>query len=353
MHMQLAFCLFKYFEFGGIPRDFRDIALEAVRRGHRVRVYTLRWEGEAVPEFEVVMVPVKAFTNDLLYRRYNQWVLAHIREHPVDLVVGMNKMAGLDAYYAGEADFSYADERAQQEQVRVRAAGRLAGVERLLARDGIGTRRVVEIGSAFGVFLDEARKRGWEARGCEISPASAQHAEEEFGLEIARADLADAGLAPESADLVTGSEVTEVYATGSVRVDPAIGEAGDLDTVTVLLTHADGTISSIDNCRQAVYGYDQRVEAFGSAGVAASENPHVTTTVYRNADGAHGSTIPYFFLERYIPSYLAEWHDFVAMVTEGSPSPVTVHDGRAPLVMGLAAARSIAEGRAVRTDEVG
>ena len=101
--MQLAFCLFKYFEYGGIPRDFRNIALEAVRRGHRVRVYTLRWEGEPVPEFDVVLVPVQAFTNDLLYRRYNRWVLAHVREHPVNLVVGMNKMAGLDAYYAGDS----------------------------------------------------------------------------------------------------------------------------------------------------------------------------------------------------------------------------------------------------------
>ena len=78
----------------------------------------------------------------------------------------------------------------------------------------------------------------------------------------------------------------------------------------------------------------------------------MTTAVYRDADGAHASTIPYFFLERYIPSYLAEWHDFVAMVADGAPSPVTVQDGRAPLVMGLAAARSVAEGRSVRTDEI-
>ncbi|MEK9839419.1 MAG: Gfo/Idh/MocA family oxidoreductase, partial [Ilumatobacter sp.] len=65
---------------------------------------------------------------------------------------------------------------------------------------------------------------------------------------------------------VTGSEVLEVYAQGEVMVDPAIGEAGDLDTVVVMMRHENGAITTIDNSRQAVYGYDQRVEVFGSAG---------------------------------------------------------------------------------------
>ncbi len=151
---------------------------------------------------------------------------------------------------------------------------------------------------------------------------------------------------------VTGSEVVEVYATGAVMVDPAIGEAGDLDTVVVVMTHANGAITTIDNSRQAVYGYDQRVEAFGSAGIVASDNPGVTTTTMRTAAGSAGSTIPYFFLDRYIPSYLAEWTDFVAMVRDGAPSPVTLHDGRAPLVIGLAAWRSFHEGRPVKTEEI-
>ena len=151
---------------------------------------------------------------------------------------------------------------------------------------------------------------------------------------------------------VTGSEVVEVYATGAVMVDPAIGEAGDLDTVVVVMTHENGAITTIDNSRQAVYGYDQRVEAFGSAGMVASDNPGVTTTSKRTATGSAGSTIPYFFLDRYIPSYLAEWTDFVAMVRDDAPSPVTLHDGRAPLVIGLAAWRSVHEGRPVKTKEI-
>ncbi len=113
------------------------------------------------------------------------------------------------AYYGGGADWHYADERKREAQVRVRAAGRLGRVERTLAAAGIGARRVVELGSAFGVFLDEARRRGWDVQGCEIAEASASHAEEVFGLRIHRADLADAGLPPASVDLVTGSEVVE------------------------------------------------------------------------------------------------------------------------------------------------
>ena len=151
---------------------------------------------------------------------------------------------------------------------------------------------------------------------------------------------------------ITGSEVTEVYATGAVLVDEAIGEVGDLDTAVIVCHHANGAISTIDNSRQAVYGYDQRVEAFGSAGMAASENPLTATAVTRTADGSHGPTLPYFFLERYIPSYLGGWDAFTAMMG-GAPSPVTLADGRAPLVIGLAAWRSVHERRPVVIDEIG
>lgn len=150
---------------------------------------------------------------------------------------------------------------------------------------------------------------------------------------------------------VTGSEIVTVTAKGGVRVDPAIGEAGDLDTIVVVMEHANGAITTIDNSRQAVYGYDQRVEVFGSKGMVASENPYSTTNVFRDATGSHHATIPYFFLDRYIPSYLAEWHAFLE-TTAGAPSPVTSTDGRAPLIAGLAAWRSYREGRTVATSEI-
>ncbi len=155
------------------------------------------------------------------------------------------------------------------------------------------------------------------------------------------------------ARFVTGSEVVEVFAKAAVRVDPAIGEAGDVDTAVVVLTHENGCITTIDNSRQAVYGYDQRVEAFGSGGMAASENPLAHTGMRRSAAGTSQQTIPYFFLDRYIPSYVAEWTAFVDYVRNGGQSPVDAVSGRAPLVIGLAAGLSAREGRVVRCDEIG
>lgn len=154
------------------------------------------------------------------------------------------------------------------------------------------------------------------------------------------------------ARFVTGSEVNEVFAKGDVLSDPAIGEAGDLDTAAVMLAHDNGALTMIDNSRRAAYGYDQRVEAFGSAGMAVSDNPPVTTSTIRTAGGGRTSVLPYFFEERYIPSYLAEWRAFAEMMRNGGPSPVTGRDGREPLIMGLAARRSVREGRPVPTAEI-
>ena len=151
---------------------------------------------------------------------------------------------------------------------------------------------------------------------------------------------------------VSGSEVVEVYARGAVRVDQAFAEAGDVDTAVITLVHEDGSLTAIDNSRQAVYGFDQRVEAFGSAGMAASENPLAHSAVVRSAEGTRMPTLPYFYHERYTPSYLREWEAFVAAVTTGRTPPVTTVDARAPLVIGLAAWRSLRERRPVRIEEV-
>ncbi len=153
------------------------------------------------------------------------------------------------------------------------------------------------------------------------------------------------------ARFVTGSEIVEVYAKGGCSVDPAIEAAGDLDTVSILLTHADGTMTTIENCRQAAYGYDQRVEAFGSLGLATSENQLNHNTVTRTAAGGHSALVPHFFLDRYIPSYVAQWESFVAAVANGTETAVTAADGRAPLVAGLAAGRSVREERPVLISE--
>jgi myo-inositol 2-dehydrogenase / D-chiro-inositol 1-dehydrogenase len=154
------------------------------------------------------------------------------------------------------------------------------------------------------------------------------------------------------ARFVTGSDVVEVFARGAIRVDPELAEVGDVDTAVITLVHANGCLTTIDNSRQAVYGYDQRVEVFGSDGMAASDNPPAHTAVVRTKDGMQGPTLPYFYLERYVPSYLAEWKAFVSAVSAGATPPVTAVDARAPLVIGLAAWRSAREGRPVRIAEV-
>ncbi|MFL5859410.1 MAG: inositol 2-dehydrogenase [Solirubrobacteraceae bacterium] len=154
------------------------------------------------------------------------------------------------------------------------------------------------------------------------------------------------------ARFVTGSEVVEVFARGGVRVAPEFAQAGDIDTALVTLVHANGCLTAIDNCRRTTYGYDQRVEVFGSRGMAASENPPAHTGVVTTATGSQRPPLPHFFLERYLPSYEREWQAFVAALQTGTAPPVNAQDARAPLVIGLAAWQSVREGRAVRLDEV-
>jgi UDP-glucose:(heptosyl)LPS alpha-1,3-glucosyltransferase len=103
--MQLAFVLYKYFPFGGLQRDFMRIALECQQRGHQIRVYTLTWEGDVPPGFELVVVPVKALFNHSRYEKLTAWVEADLAKRPVDRLVGFNKMPGLDVYYAADGCF--------------------------------------------------------------------------------------------------------------------------------------------------------------------------------------------------------------------------------------------------------
>ncbi len=149
-----------------------------------------------------------------------------------------------------------------------------------------------------------------------------------------------------------GSEVEEVYAAGSVLVDPGIGEAGDVDTAVITLRFANGALGVIDNSRKAVYGYDQRAEVFGSDGMVASTNNTPFNACLSNADGVHGPKPLYFFLERYAESFIAEMRDFVACLRDGTPPPVAGTDGRIPVLMAMAATRSLHEGRPVKLVEI-
>ena len=148
-----------------------------------------------------------------------------------------------------------------------------------------------------------------------------------------------------------GSEVEEVYATGGVRVDEAIGELDDLDTALVVLKFADRTIGTIDNSRRAVYGYDQRVEVLGSKGSISTTNNFPNTAVVSGQDRIYRDLPLNFFMERYLDSYLEEMIQFVDAVLTGAPSPVPGIDGRTAVLLGLAARKSYDENRPVLLDE--
>ncbi|MBC8264927.1 MAG: inositol 2-dehydrogenase, partial [Anaerolineales bacterium] len=149
-----------------------------------------------------------------------------------------------------------------------------------------------------------------------------------------------------------GSEVAEIYAAGGVMVDPAIGEAGDIDTAVITLRFDNGVIGTIDNSRKAVYGYDQRVEVFGSEGMVAVSNNTPDTAVHSNAEGVHSSLPLFFFVERYTESYIAEMMAFMECIQQDKAPPVTGIDGRIPVVMGYAAQKSYEENRPVKLSEV-
>jgi len=120
--MQLAFCLYKYFPYGGLQRDFLRIALACQARGHCVRVYTLQWEGEIPPGFEVIRVPVRALANHPRYEKFTAWVQRDLAARPADRVIGFNKMPGLDVYYA--ADPCYEDKARTLRNPLYRLSGR-------------------------------------------------------------------------------------------------------------------------------------------------------------------------------------------------------------------------------------
>ena len=150
---------------------------------------------------------------------------------------------------------------------------------------------------------------------------------------------------------LSGSEVEEVYAAGSVLIDPAIGDAGDVDTAAMVLKLRSGALALIDNSRQAVYGYDQRAEVFGSKGCISIGNDTPSTAILSTADGITGERPLWFFLERYLPAFQEEVRQFVEAVEHDLPVPVGGEDALQATLLAMACTRSSQEGRPVRMDE--
>jgi myo-inositol 2-dehydrogenase/D-chiro-inositol 1-dehydrogenase len=147
-------------------------------------------------------------------------------------------------------------------------------------------------------------------------------------------------------------EIEQVYALGHVLVAPQLTEANDVDTDVVTLRFANGALGVIDNSRQAVYGYDQRLEVFCSGGTAMAGNETENTVVKGGEDGFHSARPPYFFMERYADCYVAEVRTFLECVRDDKTPPITGHDGRMAVVLGYAAGKSLRENRPVKLSEI-
>jgi myo-inositol 2-dehydrogenase / D-chiro-inositol 1-dehydrogenase len=150
-----------------------------------------------------------------------------------------------------------------------------------------------------------------------------------------------------------GCEVEEVYTQAAVCVDPAIGAAGDVDTAVIVMKFANGAIGTIDNCRRAAYGYDQRAELLGSKGAISTENNYPNSAVISDGQGVRRDLPLNFFMDRYTESYINELSQFVEAALYDRPVPLSSHDGRVPVVMALAASRSHREGRPIALKEIG
>lgn len=154
------------------------------------------------------------------------------------------------------------------------------------------------------------------------------------------------------ARFIAGSEITEVFAKATVLVDPEIGKAGDVDTAIITLSFKNGAIGVIDNSRQAVYGYDQRVEIFGSGGMICADNNFPDNHRYFTSNGVHSSLPLNFFMDRYIEAYANEMKVFCNAIINNSEPPVSGNDGLMSVVAALAAKKSYIENRPVKINEI-
>ena len=154
------------------------------------------------------------------------------------------------------------------------------------------------------------------------------------------------------ARFMINSKVVSIFAVGKNLVDPNIGIAGDIDTAVVTITFDSGAIAIIDNSRQAVYGYDQRVEVFGSEGMAGTENNKSDNHYYYNKKGQSESLPLHFFMDRYISSYFNEIKAFIHSIVQDDVPKVGGQDGLISLAMGWAANTSMQENRVVMLKEI-
>ena len=150
------------------------------------------------------------------------------------------------------------------------------------------------------------------------------------------------------ARFLAGSEVTEVYTKAAVMVDPEIGKAGDYDSAAIVLTFKNGAIGIIDNCREAAYGYDQRVEVFGSKGMVNIANDLHSKAVISTKDGIVGEKPLDFFMDRYTQAYVAEIVEFIEAIVNNGNLTTCAEDGLKSVEIAKAATESAKTGMPVK-----
>ncbi|MDE1994442.1 MAG: inositol 2-dehydrogenase [Rhizobiaceae bacterium] len=150
------------------------------------------------------------------------------------------------------------------------------------------------------------------------------------------------------ARFLLGEEPVAVTATAAVLVDKAIGEAGDYDSVSVILQTASGKQAVISNSRRATYGYDQRIEIHGSKGMVAAENQRPVSIEIANGEGYTRPPLHDFFMTRYTEAYANEIESFIAAIEKGAPITPSGADGLAALKLADAALQSVKDGKLVK-----
>ncbi len=151
---------------------------------------------------------------------------------------------------------------------------------------------------------------------------------------------------------LSDSEVVEVYSVGAVLIDPAIGKAGDVDTAITTMTLENGALAVIDNSREAVYGYDQRIELFGSKGSITAENNTATRTIRMTVDGTLSERPLDFFLERYQDSFRLEVNEFFEAILGNGKITADGEAGLVSILIGLAAKKSLDENRPIKIADI-
>jgi len=149
------------------------------------------------------------------------------------------------------------------------------------------------------------------------------------------------------ARFIAESEIKEVYVSADVMVDPAIGQAGDVDTAVIVLKFENGVIGVIDNSRKAAYGYDQRVEVFGPKGCVTADNDTPSNVTLSISEGVISDKPKYFFLERYKDSFITELGEFFECIINDKAPSVTGIDGLKSVIVGLAAKESYRCGKPI------